>query len=247
MKKPTLVFLHGFLESAKMWEEFTVSFQRGYNVVCLDLPGHASVPVINKNHTMSLMADFVQDRLVELKISEAIFIGHSMGGYVALEIGKKYPDLVKGICMFFSTAADDLPQKKIDRDRAARVVEKNHQIFIKEAIPFLFAEENKIRLSKKIKSQTQLALKTPIKGIISCLAGMRDRQSNIDYLHQAPFPIQYIVGKKDPVILIDSLGIQLDAKSVIDVELIENCGHMGHIEEPEQCKKALTRFFNKVL
>ena len=53
-----------------MWEEFTVSFQKDYNVVCLDLPGHASAPIINKNHTMSLMADFVKDRLVELKISD---------------------------------------------------------------------------------------------------------------------------------------------------------------------------------
>ncbi|MBL4651754.1 MAG: alpha/beta fold hydrolase [Flavobacteriales bacterium] len=244
--RQNLVFLHGFLESSRMWDGFLDSFTDDFNVVCLDFPGHGEVPVIAENQTMELMADYVKQKLEELKIEKAIFIGHSMGGYVALEIGKKYPQLVQAVSMFFSSAAQDDPQKKIDRDRAVRIVEINHQIFIKEAIPFLFAEENKTRLKKEIRTQTELALKTPVEGITACLLGMRDRVSNIKYVDKAPFPIQFIVGQKDPVIRLNSLDNQLSAKSVIDVEIIENCGHMGHIEEPEQSKKALKRFFKKV-
>ncbi|MBL4624629.1 MAG: alpha/beta hydrolase [Flavobacteriales bacterium] len=244
MKQP-IVFLHGFLESTRMWEGVTDSFNDEYYVVCFDLPGHGNTPVISGNHTMGLMADYIKEKLATQNINKAIFIGHSMGGYVALEIGKKYPELVKGISMFFSSAAEDFPQKKIDRDRAAQVAKKNHRLFIREAIPFLFTDENKIRLGEQIKEQTELALQTSVEGIISCLAGMRDRVDNIKYLNEAPFPIQFIVGQKDPVISINSLDLQLRAKAVVDVEIIENCGHMGHIEEPEQCQKVLRRFFKK--
>ena len=244
--KTTLVFLHGFLESAEMWDGFTVPFATDYNVICVDLPGHGSAPVIAENHTMSVIADYVVKELEHRSIERAIFVGHSMGGYVSLEIGKKYPDMVKGISMFFSSAAQDAPGKKKDRDRAARVVEKNHSIFIREAIPYLFTAENKIRLEKQIQKEVEIALQTPREGILACLRGMRDRENNVSFLDAAPFPIQYVVGKKDPVITMDSLDQQLSARSVKDVEIIDDCGHMGHLEDPEICTLALFRFFESI-
>lgn len=242
----TLVFLHGFLESTKMWDCFANVFEKDHQIACVDLPGHGETPVLGEIHSMELMADYVVDQLKERDIQSAIFIGHSMGGYVGLEIGKKYPNMVEGLTLFFSTAAPDAPQKKIDRERAARVVEKNSNIFIREAVPFLFTEQHKIKFEKEIEEQTQLALQTKPEGIIACLKGMRDRVSNVEYLNDAPYPIQFILGQDDPVINIDTLDVQLSAKAVKDVEIIEKCGHMGHIEAKAQCQEALRRFIAKL-
>lgn len=244
--KSTLVFLHGFLESAEMWDGFVHPFESDYHVLCLDLPGHGRAPVIAENHTMSIMADYVVHELKLRNIERAIFIGHSMGGYVSLEIGKRYPNMVEGISMFFSSAAQDSPSKKKDRDRAARVVEKNHSIFIREAIPYLFTVQNKVRLEKQIRRQVDIALQTPREGILACMRGMRDRENNVSFLDEAPFPIQYVVGKQDPVITMDSLDQQLSSCSVKDVEIIDDCGHMGHLEDAEICTTALARFFESI-
>lgn len=44
----------------------------------------------------------------------------------------------------------------------------------------------------------------------------------------------------------DSLDEQLSARGVKDVEIIDDCGHMGHLEEPEICVAALNRFFESI-
>ena len=78
-----IVFLHGFLENSGMWKEILPSFTEEYTCVCIDLLGHGQTENFGYIHTMEDMANAVQMILEQLEIQQAIFIGHSMGGYTA--------------------------------------------------------------------------------------------------------------------------------------------------------------------
>jgi pimeloyl-ACP methyl ester carboxylesterase len=51
----TLVFLHGFTESADIWDDFSHSLSEEYQVVAIDLPGHGKSAIYGDVHTMEFI------------------------------------------------------------------------------------------------------------------------------------------------------------------------------------------------
>ncbi|WP_369407157.1 alpha/beta fold hydrolase [Seonamhaeicola sediminis] len=111
-KGSAIVLLHGFLENSNIWKPFIPQLSKKNRVVCIDLLGHGQTECLGYIHSMELMAEVVETVLKHLKIRRSIFVGHSMGGYVALAFAEKNPDNVKGLCLMNSTARSDTQEKK---------------------------------------------------------------------------------------------------------------------------------------
>ena len=92
-----VVLLHGYLESLLVWEEFVPYLYKHVRVVTLDLPGHGISVVAGEVHTMEYLADTVADGLRALGIARCTAVGHSMGGYVALALCERHPELLDGV------------------------------------------------------------------------------------------------------------------------------------------------------
>ena len=146
-----VVMLHGFLENSTMWLGLIESLSKSHQVICPDLLGHGKSDCIGYIHTMEDMADGVYTILQHLKITKAIIIGHSMGGYVALALAEKYSNLIAGLCLLNSTANSDSSERKINRERAIEQVKINAQRFIKISIKNLFRPKNQSIFSEQIK------------------------------------------------------------------------------------------------
>ncbi len=56
-KGPVIVLLHGYLESLKIWSEFSAELAEHCRVVSIDLPGHGKSGVFGKVHTMELLLE----------------------------------------------------------------------------------------------------------------------------------------------------------------------------------------------
>lgn len=243
-KGTALVFLHGFLENAGMWDFYTAEFSKKYRVITIDLLGHGQSESIGYIHSMEDMADAVQTVLSELRIRKAVFIGHSMGGYVALAFAELYPDHVKGMVLLNSTSRADSDERKRNRDRAIVAVKQSYTNFIKMSIANLFSEDNRDRLADAIETAKTEALKTPLQGIIAALEGMKTRNDREVILHFAPYPIVLILGKKDPVL---NYQDSLEQIENTDVKLITfNDGHMSHLENRNELVSVLRDFFKTV-
>ena len=86
---PVVVFLHGFLESSTMWDFLPLS-ELQVKKVMIDLPGHgASAEIEEFPPSIEVFADQVSEVVDQLDISAYDLVGHSMGGYVALELKRK--------------------------------------------------------------------------------------------------------------------------------------------------------------
>lgn len=240
--KRTLVLIHGFLESHKVWNDYVRVLARYNTVYSIDLPGHGESQCLGYVHLMEEMAECVKKVLEENKKRKAIIIGHSLGGYVALAFGDKYPDALKGLCLLNSTAKPDSKERIKFRDRAIEVVKRNHQMFIKEAIPNLFVNKSTPVIRGAIKRVVNIALKTSKQGMLAALEGMKSRPDREIILRFAPYPVLFIAGKKDLVIRWRDLKAQSDLCINGTFYLSEKGGHMCFYEDKYPCLKVLEKF-----
>jgi len=243
-KGTTIVLLHGFLENKTMWDFYVPELAKKNRVIAIDLLGHGETECLGYVQTMEENADAVHEVLSALRIRKAIFVGHSMGGYVALAFAELYPDNIKGLVLLNSTARADSEERKTNRDRAIKAVKQSFINFISLSIANLFSEDNRERLSSEIESVKNKALKTPLQGIVASLEGMKIRKDREVLLHLTQYPKMLILGEKDPVLNYDETKEQIENTEMKLVTFPD--GHMSHIENQEDLLKTLLLFFKNI-
>ena len=239
-KGTSVVLLHGFLENSTMWSSIVPELSKTNRVICIDLLGHGATECLGYVHSMELMAEAVDAVLNHLKIRKSIFIGHSLGGYVALAFAEKKPDNVKGLCLMNSTTRADSLERIQLRTRAVEAVKTDYKNLVRLSISNLFRPKNRTVFKEEIKVIKNEALKTPLQGYIAAQEGMKIRNDREVLLHFSPYKKMLILGKKDPVL---NYNDALDQVKNTNVEVVEfPDGHMSHIENKDELIIVLKRF-----
>lgn len=227
-KNNPLILLHGFLETEQIWRDYQQLLSQKRQVITIDLLGHGETGNISEVHSMENMADAVIEVLNHLKIEKASFAGHSMGGYVIMEILKKYPEKITKIGLINSTPAEDTPEKKENRDRVASLVAKNKSAFVSMAISNLLTAENNKKFKPEIEILKNEAQKMTSESIIAATLGMKNRLDRVETLKSFKGDKFIIVGMQDPVLDVENtieIGKKTDSKIIEFPE-----GHLSFIE-----------------
>jgi pimeloyl-ACP methyl ester carboxylesterase len=243
-KGTAVVLLHGFLENKTMWRELVPSLAEKNRVISIDLLGHGETDCLGYIHSMEENAEIVNAILSHLRIRKAVFIGHSMGGYVALAFAELHINKVKGLVLLNSTALEDSVERKINRDRAIKAVKQNYINFVRMSIANLFSENNRDRLENEIENVKLEALKTPLQGIVASLEGMKIRKDRQFILKETDFPKLLILGEKDGVLLYKDNASQIEATNTELISFPD--GHMSHIENKVELEKVIASFLRKI-
>lgn len=241
-KGRTIVLLHGFLESSAIWDDFANSLAKRYRVIAIDLPGHGQSDCFGYIHSMELMAEAVRVVLKKFQLRRIFIVGHSMGGYVTLAFSERYPEMIRGLCLFHSTVYEDTNERKVLRTRAIEIVKKNEAHYIRETIPNLFSKKFAENYPGKVTLIKHQALKTTRRGIIAAIEGMKNRKDKSRLLDQKLFPVFYIIGKLDNSISYESSLKQSDRIPDNQKLILEEVGHMGFLESSEKCLEAIKKF-----
>lgn len=241
-KGRVVVLLHGFLGAHNLWEQTIASLSKSYRVIAIDLPGHGGTDCFGYVHSMDLMAKCVKAVLDKLRLKRYVLIGHSMGGYSALAFAELFPENLKGLCLYHSTAYADSAEKKQDRQRAIKAVKANHRVYSKEVIKNLFATKNLKYLKDEIAFAQQIAVKTSKQGVVAALEGMKDRPNRDVILGFVQFPVMMVIGELDNVLPAPSLLEQAELIANKTILYLEHDGHMGFLESPRVSNKALRKF-----
>ena len=241
-KGRVVVLLHGFLGSHQIWEQTTTQLSKSYRVIAIDLPGHGSTDCFGYVHTMDLIAKCVKAVMDSLRLKKYVIIGHSMGGYVGLAYADLFPDNLKGLCLFHSSAYADSEEKKRDRTRSIKIVKANHKIYTTEVIKNLFATKNSKYLKTEIAFAQKIASKVSKQSIVAALEGMKDRPNRDLVLGMVHYPVMMVIGELDNVLPKDQLLEQSQLIKNKHLLYLEHDGHMGFLESPRVTLKALKKF-----
>jgi len=243
-KGNAVVLLHGFLENQTMWQDLVPELSKKHRIITIDLLGHGETECLGYVHSMEDNAEVVQAVLSKLRIRKAVFVGHSMGGYVALAYAELYPAKIKGLVLLNSTSKADSEERKANRNRAIKAVKKDYTTFIRLSITNLFSPDNRELLVDEIEKVKIEALKTPLQGVVASLEGMKIRKDREVLLHLTPYPKLLILGKKDPVLIYETTLEQIEDTTVKLVTFTD--GHMSHIENRDGLLKVLLDFLKSV-
>ena len=89
-----IILIHGLLGSLENLNMVAKPLSSNYKVTNLDVRNHGSSPQLPEM-TYDALAQDVIDTMAHLSIDNAIVLGHSMGGKIAMQLALKHPEKVK--------------------------------------------------------------------------------------------------------------------------------------------------------
>lgn len=238
-----IVLIHGFLETSETWKNFAKELSEKYRVISIDLPGHGNSSLHNKPYTMCKYAEAIMNVVDNEYIEKVFLIGHSMGGYVALAFAENYPEKLTGLSLFHSAPfADNEDKKKLRLEAVHRINNGDKNEMCSVHSKSVFANSNLEFFSEEIKIGEAIAKKQSSEGIIASILTMMNRNDRANVLKNLNVPFLYIIGKHDNYIPMQILD-KIEMPKKFKVEVLENSGHMGMIEEKEKSLKIINDFY----
>ncbi|MFN3529463.1 MAG: alpha/beta fold hydrolase [Bacteroidia bacterium] len=240
---PCLLLLHGFTESYRCWEPFARALSANYRLIVPDLPGSGESALIAGAAGMDQMALSLWQLLNELDIDQCTVIGHSMGGYVALDMLEQAAHRLNGIGLFHSHPFGDDAAKQANRDRTIKLIEeRGSKAFLQGFIPNLFAPQHRVPLKNTISQLEKQAARQSTEAYIAQSRGMRNRANRQHLLARTHLPKLVVAGAADPILPLEvalSFAAKLDR---CQLEILQNAGHMGMYEQPDESAAVLSSF-----
>jgi pimeloyl-ACP methyl ester carboxylesterase len=241
-----VVFIHGFCESNSMWKSLSEVLSDEFRIICPDLPGFGKSLLPDNDFSLSEIGDELVSWLKSLGIDKCIVIGHSLGGYISLEILRKHHDYVKGIGLFNSSAFEDSLDKKENRNQLIEFIHRHGvEPFLKTFVPSLFYPKTAEKHKKTIASIREEGLSIKQESVIKYAVAMRDRGDSVDLLKLYHERILLIAGEFDQNI---PLPKSKEMAKILDNEnsyIIPNSAHMSLFEQRELCYEAIGNFVRK--
>jgi pimeloyl-ACP methyl ester carboxylesterase len=240
-KGRVIVLIHGFLANGNLWKAFSSRLAKDYRLIIPDLAGHGDSNAMGYVHSMELLAESIQSLLQELKIRKAIFVGHSLGAYVALAFAEKTPDSVLGLLLINSTAKGDSAVRKRSRNQLIHLVKEDRDKAIKLLLPTFF-KNKKRKTHYHIRAYSKMAEKCELQGILATIEGMKRRKEREIVLKFAPFPFAYFVGGADEILPYKVLQAEAQLGENGSFAMIGESGHILPIEHAEFTYRAIKLF-----
>ena len=96
---PTFVLVHGLLISSRYMTPTMERLGLYYRLYAPDLPGFGK----SQNPPQVLTVEGVSDALIAwmdaMCLSQAVFLGNSLGGQILIDLGARYPERVQGLVL----------------------------------------------------------------------------------------------------------------------------------------------------
>ena len=215
MPQPALLLLPGLLCDAAVWHHQINTLSDVVSII---------VPDLSKANTPAEMVAAV------LKVAPASFMlaGHSMGGWVALEVMRSAPQRVLKLCLANTTAKLDTAEKAAARKEMISLATQGEYENIINRLAAAFVYQKKyLPLVTEMLHRNQHAF-------INQEQAMLIRQDCVPVLKDITCPTLVIHSVQDAVFNInDSEQLAFNIKQAT-LEIIEEAGHMSLMEQPEK-------------
>ena len=98
------VCVHGMGGSWQLFTEILPSLARRGRAIALDLPGFGGSQMPSSPITLELLCDTAAKLARDVGLERVVFIGHSMGGPIALRFATRHPSLADSLILLAGSA-----------------------------------------------------------------------------------------------------------------------------------------------
>ncbi|MBS1513108.1 MAG: alpha/beta hydrolase [Bacteroidetes bacterium] len=242
--KPVLL-LHGFGEDGEIWNRQPDALHQ-YQLIIPDLPGSGQSAFI-ADMSIEGMATAMKALLDETGFQQPVtIIGHSMGGYIMLALAEKYPQAIKAIGLFHSSAFADSEEKKAARQKSIAFIEEHGAYeFLKTSIPGLFykgADGQSPSDPESIAALVEKGRQFTPEALVAYYQAMINRPDRTALLKTIPCPVLFIIGVFDMAVPFTQSMQQSHFPELSYITILRQSAHMGMWEETAKANAALLNF-----
>ncbi|WP_061961799.1 alpha/beta fold hydrolase [Demequina flava] len=236
-----IVFLNAFPVDRAQWEGLLAVLGpdvRG-DVITFDMPGIGQMPLTDEDPSLELIADAAVLAMREATGEDAaIWVGCSMGGYVAMAVAERHPDAVAGLGLIATKSVADTEEGKAKRLSIADA----HTGAPGATDPRAMAEPL-VGLEGPQREELVDWVSANIArhggdGIAWGQRAMADRPDRTEVLRNVDGPAVVIAGENDGIVARADIDTMAEALGVTPI-VIEGVGHLAGLEAPEAVAEAL--------
>ncbi|KYG34873.1 hydrolase [Alkalihalobacillus trypoxylicola] len=250
--RPVIIMIHGFLSSSYCFRKMVSLLQKDFNCLLIDLPGFGrSGKNRDFHYSFENYAKLVLTLAKLLHINQAILLGHSMGGQVALYMASQSPQFVHSLILLNSSAY----LKKVKK----AYYYATYFPFAPQIMRWWMAKKNyretieQVVFNRKmISNQIVEEYSRPFldkEFYHSLLYLMRDREGDLtkEQLKTIQHPALILWGENDQII-----PLHIGRKLSVDLPhnqfySFKKTGHLLPEERPKEIVKHIHRFFNDII
>ncbi|GAA1862586.1 alpha/beta hydrolase [Myceligenerans crystallogenes] len=247
-----LVLLHGFPLDLRMWATCAAALAPGIRAIGVDLPGagHSDLDP-GAAPALEHSAERVHDTLRGLGVGNAIVVGLSMGGYVALALADLYPGFVAGLGLVDTKSTADGTEALANRHRIAGTVERDQTVDAVLGMPaaLLSARSLAERRTLVPTLEAWIRAQSPA-GVAWVQRAMAARPDRTAVLEKYEAPVAVVVGVEDKLAPLDQAEHMAAAATRgggdVTLTAVPDAGHMAPVEDPAAVAGALSLLHERV-
>lgn len=246
---PALLLLHGYTGSHRDWAAQVPVLSQRYRVIALDQRGHADseAPSSASDYSVKIMAEDARALLGHLAIEKSVIMGHSMGGFMALELVLKYPDLVSALVLVDTSSGEfervpNFAEIRARLDELART-EGLNAAFEYNAEHNPTTKEQFERHPERREISRQKVLQTSVDGYVYVARSFGQWDPVTPRLPEIKVPALIVVGEEDTAFHRPS---RLMEESIAGSRLVTfaGSGHSPHEEVPDAFNEVVVGFLD---
>ncbi|MGE5616158.1 MAG: alpha/beta fold hydrolase [Bacillota bacterium] len=221
-----LLLLPGLLEDAEGFAHQVAGLREAANVVVADLTRSAT------------MEGLARDALEQAPEGPLAIAGHSMGGYVALEIMRQAPERIAALALLNTNARPDSPESTENRRRLLALAERDFDAVINT---LLARQMTAAHLSNSLLAGTiaNMAHSVGKEAFARQQNAIIHRIDSRPHLAKIRCKTLVVAARDDAIMPLDALEEIAEGVPRAELVVIDDCGHMAPIEQPDAVTDAL--------
>jgi pimeloyl-ACP methyl ester carboxylesterase len=253
---PVVVLVHGITSTSATWANVLPYLAERFTVIAPDLLGHGESAKPRGDYSLGAYASGIRDLLFALGHDRATFVGHSLGGGVAMQLAYQFPEHCERLVLVSSGG--------LGRDITAllRAASLPGAEFV---LPFLVHGRvvGAGRGVGKLLGRVGLRVHTDVGEVLRGHASLSDGETRSAFLHTLrtlvdhggqrvdasdrlylaeAIPFLVVWGERDPIIPVAHAHAAHDLVPGSRLEIFPGAGHFPHLDDPLRFVRLLVDF-----
>jgi 3-oxoadipate enol-lactonase len=231
-----VIFLHAFPLNRSMWQAQITALlnEQRFRLVALDWRGFGESEIDVEVSSMALLADDVLGLMDALGMQQAVLCGLSMGGYVAFNFMRRYPQRVRGLILADTKPGADNEEARANREKVAQLAESQGvDVIAEQQAPRLLSAYTRSHHPEVELQVRQMINAATSRGIAAASRGMALRDDSTDLLPAIICPTLVIVGEDDALTPPDLARDYAARIPGAQFAQIPQAGHLSNLEQPQ--------------
>lgn len=239
-----VVLLHPFPVDGTFWAPMWRELDLAVQVVTPDFPGFGSNTYVPDHVTIVDVADDVAAVIAESG-RRAVVCGLSLGGYVALSLVARHPEVVAGMLLANTRAEADTDDARRNRDQAIDTIRiDGFDVWRNAFVPKLLRPHP---APHTLDVAWSLAAAQQPEAVVAALLALRDRPDRTADLGAITMPTTVVAGSDDQVTPMEAIDALVTGIPGARKRVITDAGHLTALEQPETFAEVLRELVERVL